>query len=562
MDRLTKKGTMSPSKAKPPQKKKDFQSPGVVFQPRVSQGMRAGIDQLVGLIAPTLGPLPHVVASEKIGGRHNLPERLDSGGLIARRIIQIPDRDADVGLMYLRHVLWKLQETEGDGTAAAAVMFKTIFDQGLRYIAAGGNPMGLRQYFEEGLHLIFAELDRQTTYLKGKQLLGGLAKTICYDDELAKMLGEIFDIIGAYGRLEVRKGAGQELIREYVEGMYWDSPLRSRGMANAEHGTRALLENTAILISDLDIDTPQQLIPLLQLALEHNIGQILLVSATLSEKAMGLLHTKSNQEKVFVAAVRIPGHTSTIQQNSLEDLAILTGGRALLKATGDRLESVRVADLGRARRAWADNIAFGIIGGRGDPRKLRGHITRLRQTYQNVSAADDRKHLLERLGKLTGGSATLYIGGSSPTHIEERVELAKRTAEALRGAMREGVVPGGGIALLACSPILEPCFVSAQDPDARAAYHILMQAVESPFRTLVTNAGFRPGKILAEMATAGQGAGFDVMTRKIGSMAEAGIYDSASVIKGAARAAIGGAALCLTTEAIIHIKNPSENLNT
>jgi chaperonin GroEL len=223
--------------------KKDFQTPQVVFQPRAADGMQAGFDQLVELIRPTLGPLPHVVACEKVAGRNKIPELLDSGGTIARRVIQIADRQEDVGLMFLRHALWQQQEREGDGTATAAVLFQEVYRGGWRYITAGGNAMLLRQHFEQGLRVILTEIDRQVTPVSGKQNLAGLACSICYDDELASRLGEVFDIIGAFGRLEVRKGSGRELIREYVEGMYWEGGLRSRAMANAEYGMRANLEN-------------------------------------------------------------------------------------------------------------------------------------------------------------------------------------------------------------------------------------------------------------------------------------------------------------------------------
>lgn len=552
---------MRPPRPSRPPKKKDFQKPGVVFDPHAAEGMQAGMDKLVKLISPTLGPLPHIVAHEKIASRDQYPELLDSGGTIARRVIQIADRNEDVGFMFLRHVLWKLQEGEGDGTASAAVIFQTIYNLGRRYIVAGGNPMGLRRHFEEGMLKVLGELDRITYQLQGKKKLIGLARTICYDEELSRMLGEIFDVIGAYGRLEVRKAPGKELNREYVEGMYWDTGFRSREMANADHGLRANLENASLLISDIEIENPEQLIPLLDLAVKNNIKQLLLVSTTLSDRTMGLLLAKPNREKVHVVAVKTPGMTIDVQRDALEDLAILTGGRPLLKVSGDVLEKVTLDDLGRARRIWADQHAFGIIGGRGEPRVLRQHIASLRETYRNASA-DDRKRLLERLGKLIGGSATLYVGGISPSAIDERVELAKRTAEAMRGAMRDGVVPGGGTALLACQEVLRPSMHNADDPDQRAAYRIMLEALEAPFRTLVTNAGCLAGKVLAEMQQSGPDYGYDVLANQIVNMKEAGISDAAPVVKSAVRTAFVSAALALTTDAIIHRKNPPEGLHT
>ncbi len=219
-------------------------------------------------------------------------------------------------------------------------------------------------------------------------------------------------------------------------------------------------------------------------------------------------------------------------------------------------------DLGHARRIWVDKEYYGIVGGKSDPRILRQHIARLRETFRNAKDPDDRKRLLERLGKLIGGSATLYIGGLSPTAIDERVELAKRTADAMRGAMREGVVPGGGVALLNCRSALRECLKRAADTDERAAYSILLQAMETPFRVLLENAGFWPGSILAEVDRSGPDYGFDVLARKVVDLRANGVYDAAPVVKGAVHSAISGAALALTTEAIVHVKNPPEVMET
>jgi chaperonin GroEL len=541
--------------------KKDFQTPGIVFQPQVAEGMQHGFDKLVDLIRPTLGPLPHIVAIEKVIERNQLPELLDSGGTIARRVIQIPNRLEDVGFMFLRQALWRQQEREGDGTATTAVLFQAVFDAGRHYLVAGGNAMGLRRHLENGLRLITTELERQTTQLYGKQKLTGLALTICHDDEMAKMMGEIFDIIGAYGQLDVRKGSGRELVREYIEGMFWECGLYSREMANDEHGLRANLENAAILISNLEIESPEQLIPLLEMAVKNEIKQLLMISQTLSDRAMGLLLAKPNRERIFVVAVKIPGISLDVQYDAMTDLAILTGGRALSNATGATLENVRLEDLGRARRVWADKEFFGIIGGRGDARLIRQHIAGLRQRFRNVKDTDEGKRLLERIGKLLGGSATLSIGGHSPISIEARMELAKRTAVTMRGAMRDGVVPGGGIALLACRKALHPFLKNAKDTDELAAYSILLQALEVPFRTIVSNAGIVPGSILADAEHRGPGYGYDAVTRQVVDMQKAGLYDAVSVVKGAVHTAIASAALALTTEVIVNRRNPPEMLN-
>jgi chaperonin GroEL len=531
------------------------QIPGVVFQPRTYQSMLKGINKLVAAIQPTLGPVHRTVVIEK-ESKVGKPEILDDGAVIARRIIQLPDRDEDMGAMYLRQLLWALHETVGDGTATAAMIFYTIYKEGFKYIVNGGNAMLLRESLEKSTPLILNVLDSLTFTLEGKEQLARLAETICYDPELARMLGEIFDVIGEYGRLEIRAGQGRTMQREYVEGMYWHGPIFSREMIQDPLTGRTKLEDTAILMSDLEITDPQIMLRILETAVAANIKSLLLVARTISEQNLAILLLKSNQSKVRVVAVKAPGLSVDDHREGLEDLAKLTGGRLFLQAAGDTLLNIKASDFGYARRAWADHQFFGVSGGKGDPRQLRQHIAALRIAIANSDEPQVRKRLQERIGKLLGGSAILWIGDPSPIAAQARQELAERTAEAMRGAMRSGVLPGGGLALLACKSMLLEKYHQAQDADERAAYRILASAVEAPIIALLQNAGAEPAEVLVQIAATGEGYGYDVGQRRIVNMAEAGIVDSAAVVREAAYRAIHGAALALTVDVLIHRANP------
>jgi chaperonin GroEL len=537
------------------------QTPGVVFQPRTYQGMQGGIDKLVAAIRPTLGPVHHNVVIEK-ESKVGKPEFLDDGAVIARRIIQLPDRDEDMGAMYLRQLLWTLHENAGDGTATAALIFHTIYKEGLKYIANGGNAMRLRENLEKTTPLILNELESMTFTFEGKEQLARLAETICYEPELARMLGEIFDIIGEFGRLEIRTGQGRAMEREYVEGMYWNGGILSREMASNPGLGRAQMEDTAILASDLEIKDPEVVLHILETAIRAEVKSLLLVARTISEQALSILLMKPNREKVRVVAVKAPGLSSDDHRESLEDLTMLTGGRPFFQAAGEGLQTLKASDFGFARRAWADQNYFGISGGKGDPRQLRLHIATLRSAFAKSDDPQCRKRLQERIGKLLGGSAVLWIGHPSPITAQARKELAVRTAEAMRGAMRSGVLPGGGLALLACKPFLLEKYHQVLDSDERAAYRILARAVEAPIRALLQNAGDEPVEILAQIAAAGRGCGYDVVQHKIVNMAEAGIVDSAAVIREAAYRAIHGAALALTVDVLIHRANPPAAYHT
>jgi chaperonin GroEL len=535
-----------------PKEEKRWQAPRVVLQPKVQRGMQAGINQIVDVIRPTLGPRPRIVALEKTAGPSHPPELLDDGGTIARRILALPGRDEDVGAMYIRHVLWKLHEKVGDGTATAAVIFKEVYNQGLRYLASGGNAMPLRKYLDEGMRVVFDELDGLTSPLEGKEALARMAESICYDPPLAKMMGEIFDIIGVYGRLEVRSGRTNALEREYIEGMYWKSGVLSRAMYTDQTKLRAELEDAAVLVTDLAIENPRDLIEPLTIVAQAKIKALLIVAKDVSQPCIGMLTRPEISEKVKIVAVKAPGVLLKAQGQALHDLAILTGARPILEAAGDTLQSIKLRDLGRTRSAWADKTYFGIIGGQGDPRVIREHIATLRAAHDREDDPDERERLEYRIGKLIGGSAVLKVGGFTETEAKARRELAERTATAMRAAMREGILAGGGAALLACRPALQQRLEESADLDERMAYRILLRAVEAPFRTLVENAGFEPSVLLGEINRAGAGYGFDAVARRVVDMAEAGVLDAAVVQKAAVRSGVSGAALALTTDVIIH----------
>jgi chaperonin GroEL len=519
--------------------------------------MQRGINQIIEAIRPTLGPRPRIVAIDRTLDQR-MPELLDNGGIIARRIIQLADRDEDVGAMLIRDVLWRLHEQVGDGTATAAVLFGSVYNQGIRYLASGGNATRLQRHLEKGMRLILTEMSRMTVHLQGKERLAQVAESICYDPPLAHMLGEIFDIIGQYGRLEIRAGRGRELEREYVEGMYWERGLVSREMIIDHQQVQTKFEEAAILISDLEIEEPQQLFPVLELALKTNIRALLIVAGKLSDTAIGFLLTNRKPDKFQAVAVKTPGYGAQEQAWALEDLAILTGGRAFVKAAGDTFSQIKQEDFGHGRRVWADHRNFGVIGGKGNPRGLRQHIAALRAAHEQTEDAVLHDKLLKRIGKLLGGSATLWVGGTTELEIEARQEVGKRTAAALRGAIREGVVPGGGVALLACRPALERQLEQSQETDARAAYHILIKALEAPLRTIVANAGCDASEVMAQIKLAGAGHGFDVTTGQVVDMAEAGIYDPTGVQKAAAYVAIASAGLALTVDVLVHRKEQGE----
>lgn len=534
-----------------------WQPPGVVFNPATYQGIQRGINQLVAAIRPTLGPLPRFVVNWNDGTSR--PELLDNGALIARRIIQLPNREADMGAMYLRHLLWRLHETTGDGTATAAVLFGAVYNHGLRYVVAGGDAMRLRRHLEAGANLVDELLASRTQPIAGAARIARLAETVGADPDLSEELGAVFDIIGPYGRLDVRAGHGFRPQRQYTEGNYWDSALFSPFMINDPVRGRAALEEPVVLLSDIEVHEPQQLVPALEAAFATKARALLLVVKTLPDTASALLTIPQNRERLAVAAVKTPGGGITAIREALHDLGVLTGARPLIQEAGDKLEQVRPEDLGRARRAWADAEYVGIVAGRGDPIALRRHVAALRIAHKQSDDPKERTQLLDRIGRLLGGAATLWVGGLGPTAIEQRKEQTTRTTAALRGALRDGVLPGGGAALLDCVPALQARLQAADDPDERAAYNILIRSLQAPAHALWQNAGFEPSVVRSQLSQAEAGYGLDVLHRDVVAMADAGIVDSAAVVQAAAYGAITSAALALTIDVLVHRANPPDS---
>jgi len=529
--------------------------PGLIFQPQAQQNIAAGINKLVAAIRPTLGPTPRTVAVTRLDDIRKTPEVLDSGGIIARKVIEMSQRDEDIGAMLARALICTQHERMGDGSATAAVLLQAIYKGGIHYLAAGGNAMRLRHYLERALASALEGLDELTAPVSGKEALAQVAEAICHDPPLAKLLGEIFDIIGAFGQLDVRKDQGRILRREYIEGMFWNSGLVSRDMIANQKELQTVYEEPAIVIADFQVNDPRHIMPMLELAVDQKIEKLLLIVGELSGDAIaGLMMANGKLKNFQVMAVRGPGMNPDDRAAAVEDLAVVTGGLPLLKVMGQNLRDIGRENFGGARRAWASPHNFGIIGGVGDPRQLRRHVSNLQAQYLREDDSDRREKIRARIGKLMGGSATLWIGGLSESEIEARKASAEATADAMRAAVRDGVLPGGGLSYLKCRGRLAAKLNGAADPDERAAYRILHDALAEPARAIYENAGYEPGEILARIMQAGDRHGFDVLSGRLTD--NGSLLDGAAIQKMALKNAVMTAGMALTIDVLVHHKTP------
>ena len=532
----------------------------VRFAPDVHRGLERGVNQIAGAIRPTLGPTPRRVGIER-GMRSIAPELLDDGAAIARRIIQIPDPVADPGAMYLRGMLWRLHDELGDGSATAAVLFAALLAEGRRAIEAGIPAQLLRGELERAGEIVCDALDRQATRERSQRLLTGIAASACHDVEMASLFGEVFDLIGEHGQLDIRESRRRESWAEFVEGAYWDSGALTAALFTDPVEQRSDLLDAVVVISDFAIDDPAELIPLLELTLRVGSTGLMILAKSISERALGLISSNRDALGFPVVVVKSPGFSQTDQIDALEDLAFLLGGRPLVAAAGDKLNEITSSDLGGARRAWATRTQFGVVHGMGDPRAKRTQIDRLANALRNADKEPDQQRFLNRLGKFQGGSATIWLGGITETETKARQEAAKRTARVLRGAARDGVVPGGGAALIACQPALSEARAHTTDPIEQAALRVVQRAIEAPARTIFENAGREAALIIDDIRRAGSSIGFDVLRGELVDMIDAGIVDSLHMLKTVVRTAIRSAALALTIDVIVHTGKQEISVN-
>ncbi len=516
------------------------------------RALRRGINTLVSAIAPTLGPLPRRSVAQNLSKL----ELLDDGGIIARRIVALTERGPDVGAMLLRQVVWQVHQHVGDGAATTALLYAHIYTEGLRYLAAGAEANRLRAALVELLPRLRASLLAGARTLRGEAELRALAFAICYDEEMARALGEIIYTIGQYGQVDIRAGHGRRLEYNYVEGCYWKGGAQSKEMLRGGARPVAEMQDAAILVTDMAIEEPRELVPLMQLALRCGITQLLLVVDSISDKGLSVVLDKRLGQKIKTVVVKIDGFQPDALQQAQEDIALLAGGRPILQKAGQTLEHVRESDFGRARWVWADDKNFGFASGAGDARQIRAQARRLRAVYAVASDDDARARLLERLGRLNGGLATVYVGGIADDEIRQRKDLAERALRALRRAAASGVIAGGGLALWRCRDWLLAEAREIDDLERRAARLILASAVEAPLRQLLANAGYEPSEIIAQLAHCDAGIGFDVMKGQAVDVAAAGIVDVAQVPVEALQRATTSAALAFTIDVLVLQREP------
>ncbi len=527
----------------------------VLGAPGSHAALLCGVDLMAAIVRPTLGPLARTVA---IAGQmsRSAPELLDNAATIMRRTIQIDDPFADMGAMLVRHLAWTVFERAGDGSATAVTLAQALLQAAAPSVAAGADTQSLRRGIERGLVVARGELRGQAHPVDTAAEVAGCIAGIVRDAALAVTIGEIVEAVGPDGAVLIEEWQGTTTTTEYIDGLRWKGGLLSPYLLAAGE-TAGRLHEPRILVTDCPLGGADDLLPVLEACVGAGERHLLVIAPEISGAALGLLIVNCERGVLDGAlAVRAPGADAE-RARILEDIAVATGGRAFLTATGGRLAEVAIADLGRARQVWATSDTFSILGSRGDKAAIRQRISEVKAELR-ATAPDDaraRRSIQERIGKLAGTAAIISVGApteSARAEVRARVEAAVTAAQA---ALREGAVPGGGGALLACVPVLEQ-LAETLSGDEALGVRLLARALPAPMRAIAANAGLDPSALFADAHAHQPGWTFDVLCRRWVEAWDGGIIDPLPVVLAALEGSVSTAVMALTTDVLVRHKRP------
>jgi chaperonin GroEL len=534
--------------------------PGVLHNPEAGTGLKRGFDTLADLLALTLGPSQGIILSQPQTG--STPEVLTDAATIARRLMQLPQRTEDVGAMLLRNLVWRMHQRVGDGCATVAVLAQAILREARRYQAAGANPMLLRSGLGSAAHAALDALIGLARPVAGEDDLISVAETVTGEPELSLLIGEIFDLLGPDAHVSIEEYVAPYFEREYKEGGRFQGRLASPYLITDPPTRRAIQSGCHVALYGGEVTSLEDLQPLLELVAGSESKRLLLLAHDVKGIALSTLvanHQKGHL-KVVAAALRRP---EAKRRTDFQDLAVLTGAAYLSPELGSSLRQIKAADLGIARRAEADAEEVILVGQASHAAAVRAQIDELRVRLETVTEAADEEEAEElrfRLARLAGQVATLKIGAATKTEREVMLQKAKKGLRALPLALREGVVPGGGMAYVHCLPAVR----AARDGltgEAAWGADILERALQEPFRRIAQNAGISsPATMLDRAQRQGPEFGLDAVSGRIVDMGSAGILDAAGVLREALRTAVSGATMAFTTDAIVHKRRPQESL--
>ncbi len=521
----------------------------IIFADEARQKLKKGIDILAKAVATTLGPKGRNVALDR---KFGAPSITHDGVSVAKEI-ELKDPFENMGAQLLKEAATKTNDIAGDGTTTSTVLAHAIVTEGLKALAAGANAMLLKRGIEKAAKAVAENIKSQAIEIKTKDQIAHVAAISAQDETIGQLIAEVFDKVGNDGVITVEESKGLEFETEYVEGMQFDRGYISPYFITDPENMEAVIEDPYILVYDKKISAAQDIVPLLEKLLQIGKRELVIIAEDVEGEALATLVLNKLRGILKVLAVKAPGFGER-RKAMLQDIAILTGAQLISEETGRKLEGVTIEDLGRAEKVVATKEDTTIIGGKGDPDMIKARIEQIKAEIERATSDYDREKLQERLAKLAGGVAIIRVGAATETELKEKKHRVEDAVSATRAALEEGIVPGGGVALMNAEEALAD--LKGDNEDEAMGINIVRKALTVPMRLIAENAGV-DGSVVVETVKRIQAEkgnkriGYNVLTEKYEDMIEAGVIDPAKVTRGALENAASIAGMILTTEALI-----------
>ena len=522
----------------------------LVFDIEARARLKAGVDKLTRAVKVTLGPKGrNVVIDRKFGS----PTVTKDGVSVAKEI-ELEDPVENMGAQMVKEVATKTSDVAGDGTTTATVLAEAIYGEGLKNVTAGTNPMGIRRGIDKGVDVVVRALADSSTETKGKREIAQVGAISANSNmEIGELISQAMEKVGKDGVITVEEARGLETELDTVEGMQFDRGYLSPYFVTDPERMEAVLEDPMILIHDKKVSSMKDLLPVLEKVAQMG-KPLMIIAEDVEGEALATLVVNKLRGTLKVAAVKAPGFGDR-RKAMLQDISVLTGGQVISEEVGFKLENAVLSDLGTAKRVVIDKDNTTLIDGAGAEDKIHGRIEEIKTAIDKSTSDYDREKLQERLAKLAGGVAVINVGAATETEMKEKKALVEDALHATRAAVEEGIVPGGGVALLRAQLALDDLTLDREDE--QIGVNILRRALESPIRQIAVNAGAEGSIVVAKVRDGEGGFGYNAQTDTYENLVSAGVIDPTKVVRTALQNAASIASLLLTTEAVV-VERPEE----
>ena len=516
----------------------------LVYSEEARKTLRAGIDTLADSVKVTLGPKGrNVVLDKKFG-----PPLVCSDGVTIAKEIELPDAFENMGAQLLKEAATKTNDAAGDGTTTSIVLAQAIINDGFKNVTAGSNPMAIKRGIEKAVAAVVSELQGMSQTVETRETIGQVASLSAHEDAIGETIAEAMEKVGKDGVITVEESKGLSDEIEYVEGMQIDRGYISPYFITNSDRMEAVIEDATLIITDKKVSAVADFLPALEKLLQIGKKNVIVVAEDVDGEALATLVVNKLRGTLNVLAIKAPGFGDR-RKAMLEDIAILTGGTVVSEETGRKLDSATVEDFGVARRVSSTKDETTIVEGRGSEDAIQARINQIKTQIEETTSEFDREKLQERMAKLSGGVAVIKVGAATEIELKERKARVEDALSATRSAVEEGIVPGGGVALVRASRALEGLMGMTGDEAVGAA--IIRRALEQPLKLIVENADAEGAVVLNDVKQQADDYGYDAEVGEFGPMLERGIVDPVKVTRYALQNAASVAAMVLTTESMI-----------